>query len=423
MLSSILKTFFRAFVLFIPVFILTNCAESTLTGIELIDESKIKVSRDTFYPTITQSSQDSSELYNPTDSSLINVLTIGTSTDPQFGDRTASISLLPTLPTLGLDFSLNTIDSVKLNLVYGGQTILNSDSNFDIEVSPLLDAMSYDSTYYLCDACVLSAPNGSLVDTTILINTSDSVSLSSDISVVPSLQVNLDKAYFETIFSDNTNLETNESFGDAFKGLLLESSASSPAVNLNFSSSSSVVAVYYRDSTDENQILFLTVGDSSPKAYEIDDINPSLGLNEVYLRSLSSDQVLVEMSSAITTYENENISKAELVIPVSYLMDTSEVLVPDFLLLLEELGSDDEDLIDDITFTTTLASYYNGTLNTDAFRLNISSYFQDLVRGEKDGILGMEPISKLSFFDRIIFQDHDGMTPPFIELTISEISN
>jgi len=400
-----------------------RCTESTVSGLDLVDNSRIDLEVAVLNPIASQTVFDSVLIYSPSDGNITNTFSVGEFVDNRLGLQRVDLAMLPVLSSAGLDLSLVTLDSAQLNLVFGSANFIGDLSEpINVKVSTLQDQLNLSDSYYICQSCSVHNPDVLLVDTMITVNTEDS-SVDNEL-IEASLRLNLDTSFFSSFIMNSNNLATDDAFASAFKGLLVEVENSDALINFNMNDVGTEMTLFYTDENGLNQTFSFLLGEIAPKAYNTNNSAPVLSTNELFLRGLSNDAVILDLDVVTPNqFDGVSINRAELVIPVSFLADTSLIDVPDILLSFSLSEEGILEQIEDTRLGTGFASFYGGALVEDEFRLNITTFFNAMINEEGNTEITIAPLNRLSNANRIVFENEDGSNPITLEVTFAEIIN
>lgn len=184
-----------------------------------------------------------------TDEMSIGVL--GTVFYPRFGTTYASIATQLRLSAPNIDFGSNAVaDSVVFRMHMSGDN-WGTLTPHTIEVHPLLDTLSLDSTYYsnynpwVSDENLVDFSQGpvSIYSEGDEINGEDTVS--------DYLELKLNTAWGQTLIEQDTNVfSTNSNWLEYFPGIVISSSNGQGATGIDISSGFSVVRLHYHNDVD-----------------------------------------------------------------------------------------------------------------------------------------------------------------------------
>ncbi len=387
------------------------CNDPTVIGSDLLNDDQLDVR---FIDTLTLKTYnapvDSVLTYNPSGTFNVASFPIGRIADPIFGLATSSVYFLPTLNVSFPDFAdpAFVLDSVVLSVPYSAE---NSYGNFDdfhsLEVyqmaEPFPDTSLYSNMEY---------PLGDLIGTTTYQpRPEDSVKVYSAlfdtiVTFSPQLRITLDIGTFaKDLFAIDSVKSTTASEFEAFlKGICIKPVSENQGMpSFTFRTTGAGLTVFYHRDTVFFEYKFpIFSGNVVTANFKHDRSTSVIGLDDyfigenadftdslLFLQGMSGTNVVLEIPYA-TALTNIVVNKAELELPIRFLMeDEMDYYPPAALVFISEILEDGSfRVIDDITFAIrrvgadNYTEIFGGDVEPDnTYRLNISSHFQDMVRG------------------------------------------
>ncbi len=382
----------KIFILFFALFYLfTSCKKEEKMGLEVLPQSEIIKSQ--FY--------DKTEIQSfivATDTFKIKNLSkslIGEYEDPIFGTNKAGFITQINLSKEDVDFGENfEIDSIvfylSLDRIFGDSIAeqeleiyeINKDlEDIDYKEDDFNDLEFYDNDGLIVSKNIVFFENEDFNDS-IAINMTDEN---------PEF-----KEKMQILFSDNTNLENNESFLEKIKGFYLKSTKTGVIASVNLLNSFSCMTLFYKNSEDTTSHIFNINEDcirlnSYERYYENTDffsqIDDTLNIAEkIYLQGIGGLRSKIDFPELFENWTDTGkicVNKAELIFTIdeSSFLDKNYSL-PDQLYL--EMVNEDgiSKMITDLEITQTY-TYFGGYYNEEdkTYKFNISKYIQDLIDG------------------------------------------
>lgn len=176
---------------------------------------------------------------------------IGKVFHPRFGTTHANFATQLRLSAPNIDFGSNAIaDSVELRLHHSGGN-WGTLTPHTIEVHPLIDTLSLDSTYYSNFNPLVSDEN--LVDISqgpvSILYTGDEIS--GDDTISDYIELKLNREWGQTLLDLDTNIySSNSNWLEYFPGIVVSSTNGQGAAGIDISSGFSVVRLYYHNTLD-----------------------------------------------------------------------------------------------------------------------------------------------------------------------------
>ncbi len=382
----------KIFILFFALFYLfTSCKKEEKMGLEVLPQSEIIKSQ--FY--------DKTEVQSfivATDTFKIKNLSkslIGEYEDPIFGTNKAGFITQINLSKEDVDFGEDfEIDSIvfylNIDRIFGDsiaeQELEIYEINKDLEDIDYKEEDFNVSEFYNNDNLIVSK-NIVFFENE---NFNDSIGINMT-DENPEF-----KEKMQILFSDNTNLENNESFLEKIKGFYLKSTKTGVIASVNLLNSFSCMTLFYKNSEDTTSHIFNINEDcirlnSYERYYENTDffsqIDDTLNIAEkIYLQGIGGLRSKIDFPELFENWTDTGkicVNKAELI----FTIDESSFLhenysLPDQLYL--EMVNEDgiSKIITDLEITQTY-SYFGGYYNEEdkTYKFNISKYIQDLIDG------------------------------------------
>lgn len=382
----------KIFILFFALFYLfTSCKKEEKMGLEVLPQSEIIKSQ--FY--------DKTEIQSfivATDTFKIKNLSkslIGEYEDPIFGTNKAGFITQINLSKEDVDFGEDfEIDSIvfylNIDRIFGDsiaeQELEIYEINKDLEDIDYKEEDFNVSEFYNNDNLIVSK-NIVFFENE---NFNDSIGINMT-DENPEF-----KEKMQILFSDNTNLENNESFLEKIKGFYLKSTKTGVIASVNLLNSFSCMTLFYKNSEDTTSHIFNINEDcirlnSYERYYENTDffsqIDDTLNIAEkIYLQGIGGLRSKIDFPELFENWTDTGkicVNKAELI----FTIDESSFLhenysLPDQLYL--EMVNEDgiSKIITDLEITQTY-SYFGGYYNEEdkTYKFNISKYIQDLIDG------------------------------------------
>lgn len=273
---------------------------------------------------------------------------------PRFGTTHASFATQLRLSVPNVDFGTNaTADSVEFRMHFSGST-WGALTPHTIEVHPLIDTLSLDSTYYSTYIPQVSSEN--LVDFSQGPVSIHSVGdeINGEDTISDYLELKLNTAWGQTLLDQDTSVfSSNSDWLEYFPGIVVSSSSGQGATGIDLASGLSVVRVYYHNDVDTT-FYDLQISPLSARVnlFQQDFAAPLAAFNEPGSEaSIPGDELMYVMSGSgvkaelkIPHLENLNDSlgegravlKAELILPVDKSYYSKQYPAHDHLFILTE---------------------------------------------------------------------------------------
>ena len=399
--------------LLFAISILFSCTEPTLIGSELLEEDQANFQFTNEIPVdIKTVGGTPVPTYNPFITFQLGAYLFGQLEDPVFGKSSAGIY---TQVTKGIDApdldGLFAVDSIVLSLAYDSLGAYGDLTQpIDVEVYRLEESLA-NTADYLSDRTFATDPTP-IGSASFIPAFADSVSVASYLSdsVVttlerPHVRIPLKLELGEEFLSDTAIYASDTTFVNFFKGIYIKPvNTSGGMVSFSFNSGISRITLYYRSVQREN-IKFeyrfpFTVGNArnSHLVHETTGsaIEEAMGQSSAelaYMQGMAGANVEVSFPN-LSGFDNVVVNKAELELTVAadaeagnypvaeqIVAATSnqgvKIMLDDVLAAILSSNPIDTDVFGGIPDTTLV----NGQLMT-TYKINISSYFQDLLNGE-----------------------------------------
>ena len=407
-----MKHFHPFIILFLGLVLLANhaCNDPTVIGSDLLAGNQLDIERT---DTVTLNSYnifvDSIATYDPDIFSNIASFPVGNFDDPVFGISRASVYAQVSLNAVFPDFqdAALVLDSIVLVMPYTSE---RSYGDFNELVSyevyrvteDFPDTVLYSDNEYTADVLIgrhdfFPAPEDS---TYIRLPNTDST-----VALVPQLRIRLDENNFESDFfnADQSVFDSVATFEDFFKGYHVKSTSINQGMpSYTFRNSSAGIRVYYHKDTVYSEYLFPTFSGNIVAANFVADNNsPILDLNEfvgedavysdslLFLQGMSGINFVLDMPF-VQSLDNIVVNKAEIELPIAFLPDDNPALYSPLgqIIVSEILDDGRYSVIEDVTLainrvgTAEFQTIFGGDVESDlTYRLNISSHFQNMIRG------------------------------------------
>lgn len=335
---------------------------------------------------------------------------IGTNNDPVFGQTNAAVYVTFGIPTVNLDFTGSSVDSIILSIAYDSIGHYGDLSQVQTwEVHRLSEELDYTEVYYsnntLATSDVLNsgysfrpAPT---TDVRVQVVTEDTSYVD---TIAPQIRIPLSLAFGAELLnpSDTTVYDNNDNFKEFFKGVLIKPSgnANSALLRMLLNNSQSKITLYYHQDGKpktytykiDAQLLCTAFG-----AYTHDytgtsvlDNNPADTI--AYLQGLGGTRVTVEFPY-LQNLSNLIVNYAELTFYLAKSDDPDLFPEPESVILSYINNSGDEvNLVEANTsydrfsnFTTFFGGKkeqvtINGTQYV-LYSMNVSRHVQQLMKG------------------------------------------
>ncbi|MEK7257665.1 MAG: DUF4270 family protein, partial [Bacteroidota bacterium] len=188
---------------------------------------------------------------------------------------------------------------------------------------------------------------------------------------------------------------TTAKFQQFFRGIQIrpaDGSASAGILSLNLRGSGAGFQVYYHKDTTYSEYTFPVAGvvtNSYEHNYEGSILKSSMANDELlFVQGMSGVNFELEFPYVQDLDDNLIVNKAELEFSIIDLLGGNDPFDPVGQIVVYELIEEDSiRLIDDVTYARNRAQenfplIFGGTPNSDKYKLNISSHFQDMITGD-----------------------------------------
>ena len=422
------------FLLFVGLIVITSCNDSSVIGSEIIDSDQVSVKVKELALRATTVEGDSLQTYRATNQ-LDNYM-CGYMDDPIFGEFESIVNT-----QLRLSRFLTLQDSLDIKNIGGGGSILEevflvvelADETYgqiiepqEVEVYLLDEAMDNIEVYYSNDEFTAGDLLGSKMftpsnpDTSIFYLTG-----TNNLDTVRPAQIKIPlnenhEIFRDILFAGETSLQYFESDAallGVFKGLQLKVSDSTPESGLIIldpvppnPSTPTVTGLYvkYTSFTGDSRLYTFSINENAAKMvnfnpnYEASIVEPFIGEEKyatgdslIFVQGISGINAKLEIQDA-STLQNVIINKAEIEFTLATLTEDNPILSDDPIsqLLIGIKNADGElELIGDVNQAISGGNIgiFGGSpidVSTNSnnpifkYKMNITSYLQDLVDGE-----------------------------------------
>lgn len=379
------------------------CNDPTVIGSDLLSGDELDIE---FTDTVTiltyNMEEDSVRMFDSENFSVsYNNIPVGEFIDPVFGISKATAYAQPNLNVSSPDFEDAELDSIVLILPWNADGVYgNLFETYSLEIWELSDDLRDSAIFYSNQTFEVNEMIGS-VDFTPEPEDSVRIKLHGQdtlIEVIPQVRVTLTPEFGDRFFVDDTlKFGSTDLFHDFFKGFEIRpASQNSGMLNFNLRSPEAGIRVYYRQDTTYSQYLFPIFSTNVVTAkYEHDYAgslaSPFIGEDAnvtdslLFVQGMSGLNLAVEIPYA-DRLEDIVVNQAELVFPVLRLSEDDPLNTAVEQLIVSEMVDDTTlVVIDDIIFSgANFPDIFGGQVEAgDVYKMNISSYFQDMMRGLK----------------------------------------
>ena len=406
-------------IIFLATFVIFSCSDPAQIGSDLLEEDQANLQFTTEIPIQVKTFEgDPLQTYSPFTSLQLARHLFGNYEDPLLGTTSASIytqiALGPQDPPA---FSLRSFDSVVLSLAYdtlGGYGDLSQPFSMDVflleeDMSNIADYFSNQTfqTAFNPIGSVDFVPN--LTDR-VTIKDYTTNSEGDTTSVDPHVRIHLDKELLvELIGQDTALLKSDTAFQNVFKGIHIqpkELSTNPGIISFDFSNAISRISLYYTDSDSIREFqLDFNAGNARV-------LNLSQNYNNSFVESFINNQsdslfFLQGMTGVnaqiifpdVSGFENIVVNKAELELTVANFEANDTATYPlTTQLIASQVNSEDKVILSDVRSAITgnnpiQATVFGGIPVVESqadgssvikYRINISSYFQNIVEGTSE---------------------------------------
>lgn len=399
------------FVLASLLLTLFACNDPTVIGSDLLAGDQLDVN---FTDSVTikawTTRQDSVKTFDPSPlSSDYTFFPCGDLRDPIFGRSVARINAQLSLNTSNPDFRDAVIDSIVLLLPYESKQVYGKlNETFKLEVWELDESLSDSISYYSNRETKLKpTPIGYKEFTP---NVSDSVNVvvpKADTLIFeklpPHLRIPLDGSFVQAFLGgDSINYTSNSLFRSFFKGFHLRAPESglgnSGMLSFNLRNSLVGFQVYYHKDSTYSQYKFPIFSSSVVTAEFKHDYMGAFVQNYLDSPTPRNDSLLFLQGMSglnfdleipyVTDLKNLIVNRAEIVLPIIYLMEDDPDFDPvDQIVVAEVVNDSILRTIDDIIYSINrvgdnFPQLFGGKVFSDnTYRVNISAHFQDMITG------------------------------------------
>ncbi len=410
---------YKSFQLFLLIAITAffSCSDPTLIGSELLQEDQANLQFTSEVPVHAQSIAGTPlQTYSPFAALQLSRHLFGNFEDPLMGRTEASIYTQISLGTQSPpNFAIRTFDSIVLSIAYdtlGGYGDVTEAYGVEVylleeEMSSIADYSS-SQTFSTGNTAVGALDFLPAFDQRVLIreyttNTVDGDTVSAD----PHIRIHLKNDALETILADTSIYTGNVAFQNAFKGIHIRPTATTNAglLSFDFSNSISRISLYYKAGGElqEYQLDF-----NAGNARTLNFIQDQTGsFVEPFLTNGSDSLLFIQGMAGANTQitfpdlsglENIIVNKAELELTVAELAGDNTDLYPlTDQLVASQLNNEEREILSDVRSAlfanspirpgifggVPIVETANGATITK-YKINISSYFQQIVEGTSD---------------------------------------
>jgi hypothetical protein len=326
---------------------------------------------------------------------------LGNYVDPLLGYTSASFYTQIRISANSLDFgdlSNIEVDSLVLNLVYGGESYgINSDQVY--QVYEVDEDIIIDTSYYTSSSVTIKQQNLAANSNPVHFDVNDYIQLAND-SVPPSIRIHLDPSWATDFFlpeSGGDNLEDNTAWIDFFKGIYVRSNTPNASVmSIDVRNSFSNLTMYYRDmngaTADTTEFQFL-INDLCARFNHIDHLyGGNISALEVQDAVDADPYVYVQAGASVktrisfpyledlTNVDGLVVNAAELIVPAQPDLFGHYNNQEKLFLRLREDDGDPLLLPDEVTFNFSIGGEYDE--ETHDYRFKIPRFIQQVLSGE-----------------------------------------
>lgn len=433
------------FVLLLLVILNSSCNDPTLVGSDLLDQDQVNVSStDTITIRTHTIEGDTVRTYSPFVSSQLIAYLFGNMEDPILGSSKASIYgqvySLQTEP----DLTDITPDSLVLVLPYDTlRSYGTHPQTYGFEVYRVTEDMDNTMSYYSNTSFETEMmPLASLEK-----NIDPLMAIEEDTSSIayPHLRIKIeDPDLINTLATDASIYENDTTFVTFFKGLhIVPTLPTSSMLAFNLFDSRAGLKLYYTQTPQDTgdtlrEVLQYGFLDESVKMVTFDHRYEDAPVNEfIQNKDLGDSLIFVQGMTGLETviefpytegYDGIIVNSAIMEIFIADLPGAGD-FEPAEQILLSTREDGNNLIIDDVLFSeANLSTLFGGVVvagrngEPDKYVLNISTYFQDLIRGQIDNKLYLTIFAKPQRASRSIFYGAGHSTYPVkLNVTFTKI--
>lgn len=425
-----------------------SCSDSSPLGTDLVDDGRTNViATDTFTIQTSTVDLDSVLVYSPDINLQLQTYIMGNFDDPVFGNTTSTIytqlgySISGGTPS----FEGGTFDSAVLWLAYDTTGFYgNTDQEFEIEVSEIIEPMDSLATYYSNQQFMTAmtslgiqqfVPNP---DSNVLLISRDDTT-----TTVPHLRIKLNDAFGQRLMNiDSTTYNDEQLFLDNLNGIQIKTtSEKNGMLAFNLSGVTRLSIYYSRDTVpneyffvaDRGSVRFANYEHSLPSDITINDPSDSI----VYAQGMAGPTIKIDLPT-VNQLADQNIviNQATIKATVARLeQDDPNVFDSPVRLELFMLDSNGGlEFIEDLVLAQNFNSLplFDGVLTetTDGngnaiqtYTMNISTYLQDAINGMDAESLYLRVVNKDESPSRVALYgpEHDAF-PMKLNITYTVIN-
>ena len=392
-----------------------SCSKKPDTiGLDLLDENKPFVGKDTTFTIYAYSSIEDSVISDETSVNLLGSLYSET-----FGRSNTSIYTQVRISSLNPDWGSNPVaDSVIFTLVYDGY-YGNLETEQTVRAYRILEDLERDSSYWSNVSFETETTELGMLtffpdlDDILVVDTGGGISDSSYINA--ELRIPFDDSFAEYMFNlDTSHTSSSEAFLEEFKGVYLRAddvNAAGDGAILYFDllDDRSNLTIYYKnDSADSLRFrYFINLNNARVGRYEHEYLlgsqdfiaqvlngDTTLGAEKLYLQGNGGVKTDIFLPGVID-WANANqkvINEAKLIINLAQEYDEDHIPSTSLILFKNTEDGSFDFVPDQLEGENYFGGAYNEASNSYFFR--ISMHLQDLLAGEKDLGLGLFPTAK-----------------------------
>ena len=428
------------FVVFLVVLLGVSCSKKPDTiGLDLLDENKPFVGKDTTFSIYAWSTAEDSVLADETSLNLLGSLYSET-----FGRSNTSIYTQVRISSLNPDWGDNpTADSVIFTMVYDGY-YGNLETEQTVRVYRVLEDIERDSVYWSNTHFETEDSElGSLsfipdLDDILVIDSGGGIYDSSYVRA--ELRIPFDNAFADYMFNlDTSHTSSSEAFLEEFKGIYLRNddvSEVGEGAILYFDlldDRSNLTIYYHNDSTDSLQFrYFINLNNSRVGRYEheyllgdqdfIDQVlngDTTKAADKLYLQGTGGVKTNIRLPGVLdwATSNNRVINEAKLIINLAEEYDEHFPAATSLILFKNTAEGSFDFVPDQLEGENYFGGAYSESDNSYFFR--ISMHLQNLLTGEEDLGLGLFPTSKSIKATQLVLHGTNSENPRRFQLQVT----
>lgn len=425
-----------------------SCSDSSPLGTDLVDDGRTNIiATDTFTVQASTVDLDSVFVYSPDPALQLQTYLLGNFDDPVFGNTKSTIytqlgySISGGTPS----FEGGTFDSAVLWLAYDTTGFYgNTDQEFEIEISEIIEPMDSLATYYSNQQFMTTmtalgtkqfVPNPD--STVILISRNDTT------TAVPHLRIKLNDAFGQRLMNiDSTTYADEQLFLDNLKGIQIKATSEKDGMLAFNLFGATRLSIYYSRDTVPNEYFFVVDRGSVrlvnyehnlPSNIKINDPTDSI----VYTQGMAGPTIKIDLPT-VNQLADQNvvINQASITATVARLgQDDPDVFESPVRLELFVRDSNGAlEFIEDLIIARNFNSLplFDGILSegTDGngnaiqtYTMNISTYLQDAINGMDTESLYLRVVNKDESSSRVALYgpEHDSF-PMKLNITYTVIN-